>query len=160
MDENESRKYVGDPYYNHLKYRFRYKDRVQFGVTAEKDAGEQFWGEHHKGYDFFSAHLELRNVGKIKTLVLGDFRANFGQGLVMRTDFSMGKSSYVMQVTPKSNGLKKFSSTSETDFLRGAGATFRFGKVDVTAFYSNRIIDGDTLNGQFRVSMKADCTGR
>lgn len=148
-DENESRKYVGDPYYNHLKYRFRYKDRVQFGVTAEKDAGEQFWGEHHKGYDFFSAHLELRNVGKIKTLVLGDFRANFGQGLVMRTDFSMGKSSYVMQVTPKSNGLKKFSSTSETDFLRGAGATFRFGKVDVTAFYSNRMIDGDTLNGQF-----------
>ena len=48
-DENESRKYVGDPYYNHLKYRFRYKDRVQFGVTAEKDVGEQFWGEHHKG---------------------------------------------------------------------------------------------------------------
>lgn len=54
-----------------------------------------------------------------------------------------------MQVTPKSNGLKKFSSTSETDFLRGAGATLRLGKVDITAFYSNRMIDGDTVNGQF-----------
>ena len=147
--EDGTRKYVGNPYYNHLKYRFRYRDKIQFGITSEKDAGEQFWGEHNKGYDFYSAHLELRNFGKIKTLVLGDYRANFGLGLVMRTDFSMGKSSYVMQVSPKSNGLKKFSSTSETDFFRGAGATVRLGKLDITAFYSNRMIDGDTINGQF-----------
>lgn len=147
--EKNSRKYIGDPFYNHLKYRFRYKDRIQFGITAEKDAGEQFWGNKNKGYDFYSAHLELRNFGKIKTLVLGDYRANIGQGLVMRTDFSMGKSSYVMQVSPRGSGLKKYSSTAETGFMRGVGATVRLGKVDLTAFYSSRMIDGDTVNGTF-----------
>ncbi len=149
--EANSKKYLGDPFYNHLKYRFRYRDKVQFGITTEKDPGEQFWGKHNKGYDFYSAFFELKNVGRLKTLVLGDFRANFGQGLVMRTDFSMGKSAYVMQVTPRSTGLKKFSSTAEYDIFRGAGATINLGKLDVTAFYSRKRIDADTdtINGTF-----------
>ncbi len=147
--EINSKKYLGDPFYNHLKYRFRYRDKVQFGITAEKDAGEQFWGEHNKGYDFYSAFFELKNFGRLKTLVLGDYRANFGQGLVMRTDFSMGKSSHVMQVTPRSTGLKKFSSTAEYDIFRGVGATVNFGKLDLTAFYSRKRVDGDTINGSF-----------
>ncbi|NLO71437.1 MAG: helix-hairpin-helix domain-containing protein [Porphyromonadaceae bacterium] len=154
-EEKNARKYVGDPFYNHLKYRFRYRDRVAFGVTAEKDAGEQFWGEYNKGYDFYSAHLELKNFGKLKTLVLGDFRANFGQGLVMRTDFSMGKSSYVLQVNPRTSGLKKYTSTDEYNFFRGAGGTVNLGKFDISAFYSNKQIDGDTVNGVF-ASIKSD----
>ena len=153
--EKNARKYVGDPFYNHIKYRFRYRDRVAFGITTEKDAGEQFWGEHNKGYDFYSAHFELKNFGRMKTLVLGDYRANFGQGLVMRTDFSMGKSSYVLQVNPRSNGLKKFTGTDEYNFFRGAGATVNFGRLDLTAFYSNKMIDGDTIGGQF-ASIKVD----
>ena len=152
--EKNMRKYVGDPYYNHLKYRFRYKDRVQFGITTEKDAGEQFWGEHNKGYDFYSAYLEMRNLGKIKTLVVGDFRANFAQGLVLRTDFSMGKSSYVMQVSPRSTGLKKFSSTAEYDIFRGAGTTINLGRLKVSAFYSRKRIDGDTASGEFTSIIK------
>ena len=88
-------KYLGDPFYTNLKYRFQYRDRIQAGITAEKDAGEQFHGQYHKGYDFYSGYVELKNIKKFKTLVLGDFRANFGQGLVLRTDFSMGKSSCI-----------------------------------------------------------------
>lgn len=154
-EEKNARKYVGDPFYNHIKYRFRYRDRIAFGVTAEKDAGEQFWGDHNKGYDFYSAHVELKNFGKLKTLVLGDYRANFGQGLVLRTDFSMGKSSYVMQVNPRSSGLKKYTSTDEYNFFRGAGATVSLGNLDITGFYSNKLIDGDTIGGQF-ASVKID----
>ena len=154
-EEKNARKYVGDPFYNHIKYRFRYRDRIAFGVTAEKDAGEQFWGDHNKGYDFYSAHVELKNFGKLKTLVLGDYRANFGLGLVLRTDFSMGKSSYVMQVNPRSSGLKKYTSTDEYNFFRGAGATVSLGNLDITGFYSNKLIDGDTIGGQF-ASVKID----
>lgn len=154
-EEKNARKYVGDPFYNHIKYRFRYRDRIAFGVTAEKDAGEQFWGDHNKGYDFYSAHVELKNFGKLKTLVLGDYRANFGQGLVLRTDFSMGKSSYVMQVNPRSSGLKKYTSTDEYNFFRGAGATVSLGNLDITGFYSSKLIDGDTIGGQF-ASVKID----
>lgn len=154
-EEKNAKKYVGDPFYNHIKYRFRYRDRVAFGVTAEKDAGEQFWGEHNKGYDFYSAHVELKNFGKLKSFVLGDYKANFGQGLVVRTDFSMGKSSYVLQVNPRSRGLKKYTSTNEYNFFRGVGATVSLGGLDITGFYSYKKIDGDTIDGQF-ASIKID----
>ena len=152
--ETNSKHYLGNSFYHSLRYNFHFKDRIQFGFTAEKDAGEQFWGTAHKGYDFYSFHAQLNNVGKFKTLVAGDFRANFGQGLVLHPEFGMGKSSYVLNVTPRNSGLKKFSSTDESNFFRGAGATVRLGKFDLSAFYSNKMIDGDTVNGTFQTIIK------
>lgn len=151
--ENSSH-YLGNELYNSIKYRFHYKDRIQLGFSAEKDAGEQFWGTTHKGYDFYSFHAQLNDFGKFKTIVVGDFRANFGQGLVLHPEFSTGKSSYVLNVTPRSSGLKKFSSTDEYNFFRGGGATMHIGKVELSAFYSNKMIDGDTVNGTFTSIIK------
>lgn len=147
--EDGSKKYRGNNLYNSLKYRYNYKNNLQIGITAEKDAGEQFWGEHHKGYDFYSAYVQINNLGPIKSAVLGDYRINFGQGLVVRTDFSMGKSSYVLNVLPRNSGIKKYSSTNEADYFRGFAAAFDLGKFELTAFYSNKMIDGDTVNGTF-----------
>jgi hypothetical protein len=147
--EVNSKNYLGNQLYNSIKYRFHYKDRVQIGFAAEKDAGESFWGTAHKGYDFYSGSVQLKDFGKFRSIVAGDFRANFGLGLVLHPEFGMGKSSYVLNVTPRNSGLKKYSSTDEYNFFRGAGATFRLGKVDVSAFYSNKMIDGDTLYGVF-----------
>ena len=129
-DEN-AKKYIGDSFYHSLKYRFHYKDRVQVGVTAEKDAGEQFIGKTHTGYDFYSITAQLKDFGKFKSIVVGDYRANFGQGLVLRSDFGMGKSSYVLNVIPRNSGLKKYSSTDENNFFRGVGATVRLGKFEI-----------------------------
>ena len=147
--QTNSGNYLGNELYNSVKYRFHYKDRIEAGVNAEKDAGEQFWGKVHKGYDFYSFHAQLNNFGRFKTIVLGDFRANFGQGLVLHPEFSMGKTSYVLNVTPRNSGLRKYSSSDESNFFRGGGATVQWGKFDLSAFYSNRMIDGDTVNGTF-----------
>ncbi len=149
-----SKLYLGNELYNSLKYRFHYKDRIQVGFSGEKDAGEQFWGATNKGYDFYSFHAQLNNFGKFRTIVLGDFRANFGQGLVLHPEFGMGKSSYVLNVTPRSSGLKRYSSTDEYNFFRGGGVTLKLGKFDVSAFYSNKMIDGDTVNGTFSTIIK------
>jgi hypothetical protein len=153
--QNPNKQYLGDPFYTSLKYQFRYRDKIQFGLTAEKDAGEQFWGDKNKGYDFYSGYLQLNDFGRFKTIVVGDYRANFGQGLVMRNEYSFGKSSLVLNVTPRNSGLKKSSSTDEYNFLRGAGTTVSLGKFDITAFYSYRKLDADTAEGQF-TSIKKD----
>ena len=151
---NTGNNYLGNQLYNSLKYRFRFKDRILAGVTAEKDAGEQFWGNAHKGYDFYSFHAQFNNFGKFKTIVLGDFMANFGQGLVLHSEFGISKSSYVLNVTPRNSGLRKYSSSNESNFFRGGGATVQLGKFDLSAFYSNKKIDGDTVHGTFPAIIK------
>lgn len=147
---NQGKKYAGSPWYHSAKYRFHFKDRILAGLTCEKDAGESFFGSAHKGYDSYSGYLQINRLGIFKTIVLGDFRANFGQGLVMKSDFSMGKSSYVLNVVSRNEGLKKFSSTDEYNFFRGGGATIRLPRNwETSVFYSNKMIDADTAGGVF-----------
>lgn len=141
--------YLGNQFYNSTKYRFHYKDRIQCSFSAEKDAGEQLWGNAHKGYDFYSAALQLNNIGRFKAIVIGDFRANFGQGLVLHPDLVMGISTFVLSVSSRNSGLKKYSSTDENNFFRGGGFTYQLGKIELSTFYSNKWIDGNTLNGSF-----------
>ena len=149
QDEAESA-YLGSSLYNSVKYQYRFKDRIKVGLTMEKDAGEQFSGNMHKGYDFYSFHAQLNDIAGFKTIVVGDFRASFGQGLVLGSAFGMGKSSYVLKINTVGSGLKKYSSTNESSYFRGLGATIKFGKIDLTAFYSNRNIDADTVSGNFQ----------
>ncbi len=141
--------YFGSSVYNSLKYNFNYKNAIRFGLTMEKDPGEAFWSNAHKGYDFYSFHFQANNIGKLKNLVLGDYRASFGQGLVFNSGFGSSKSSYVLNVVSRDNGLKKFSSTDENNYFRGIGTTFNIGKTEVTGFYSTKTSDADTANNQF-----------
>lgn len=84
--------YLGPAMYHSLRYGYRYGDYLQMGITAEKDAGEPFFALHNeKGYDYYSIYFLLRNLGKLKTLALGNYRLSFGQGLVVSTDFRLGK---------------------------------------------------------------------
>ena len=61
--EAADKRYLGDPGYYSLKYSFRYKDKIDAGLIGETDAGEQFWGQYHKGFDFYSGYLQLANFG-------------------------------------------------------------------------------------------------
>jgi len=152
-DENGVTRYAGSPIYHSLRYQFQYRNRILFGITAEKDAGEQFLADR-KGYDFFSAYIQLNEIGRFKTITLGDFRANFGEGLVMRQNFRMGKSAQALNISRTRAGLRKSTSTDEYNFLRGIGATMSFGNFDVTAFYSNKKISADTTGGTFPTIVK------
>ena len=153
--ENPNKRYLGDPFYTSLKYRLKSSDKLQLGLTAEKDAGDPFYGRYNVGYDFYSGFIQLNNLWKFSTIVLGDYRANFGQGLVMQQDMNPGKSSLVTNVTTRSQGLKRHASTDEYNFLRGVGATVALGDFKVSAFYSVRMMDADTTGVGFS-SFKTD----
>jgi len=143
------KKYVGDPFYQSLKYNFRYKDRIEAGLVGEKDPGEQLWGRYHKGFDYYSAYLQLTNVGVFKSLVVGNFKANFGEGLVIHPELTYSKSGDVMNVQPHNAGISKSSSTNEYNYMRGIGTTLKFGNLEASAFYSFRYIDGDSTGSSF-----------
>lgn len=147
--------YLGEPFYNSLRYSFTFEETIQAGIVTEKDAGEPFLRASHKGYDYYSAHLLLRNIGRLKTLALGDYKASFGQGLVLSHDFTPGRSVMVTRAERRNNGFRRHYSTNETDFFRGVAATANFNKIDISLFYSRRKLDGRVEGEEIR-SFKTD----
>ena len=142
--------YLGPAVYNSVKYSFRYSDRLYAGVVAEKDAGEPFAALHNRnGYDYYSFYLLLKNCGWLKALAVGNYRLSFGQGLVISTDYLMGKTIYASSFNNRSSGIKKHSSTDEYNYFRGIAATVDLAKHwDISGFYSHRSLDGVIKAGQ------------
>ena len=138
--------YLGDPYRHWLRYQFTYHDAVKAGFVGAKDAGEPFFtGRNRWGYDHYAFYLQLRGLGRLESLCLGHYRISMGMGLVMNSDFSLGKVAMLQNLGRASTGLRAHSSRSD-NFLQGAAATLNLGKgLRLTAFGSYRAIDA-TLN--------------
>ena len=84
--------YLGNSHRTYFKYQLK-SNYLQAGFTAEKDAGENFLGSNQPyGFDFYSAHIQAKKIGQIKNVIIGDYQMNFGQGLVMQSGMSFGKS--------------------------------------------------------------------
>ncbi len=139
-----STSYYGPAMYQSVKYMFKYRDKISFGLVGEKDEGEPFAAMRSKaGYDFYSAHLLIKDFHLLKTFVVGDYKLNFGEGLVVNNDFCIGKSSYVFSSPFIKDAITKHSSTGESNFFRGVAATVKLGDWLVSPFYSNMMIDGN-----------------
>lgn len=157
LQENPNKKYTGDPFYQNIRYKFQYGDRIFFGFVAEKDAGEPFFSKYNrKGYDFYSAGLFLKDVWHFKALALGNYKASFGYGLVMNMGFSMGKASSLSAMNRSGKGISKYTSTNESDYLQGIGIVYGIGKRwELSAFYSFRRQDARVENSFIR-TLKTD----
>lgn len=155
LEKYPNRKYLGEPFYHSLRYSYSFDDRLQAGFVGEKDAGEPFWNSHHKGYDYYSAHLLIKDIGWLKSLALGDYKMSFGQGLVVSNDFTPSRSAIVAQAERRSYGFRRHFSTNEADFFRGAAATIQVKNMSVSLFYSYRKMDAGVDSNVF-TSLKTD----
>lgn len=156
LQQYPNRKYLGEPFYHSLRYSYAFDERILFGLVAEKDAGEPFWNEYHKGYDYYSTHLFLKDMNKwLKSLAVGDYKISFGQGLVISNDFSPSRNALVSQAERRTNGFRRHFSTNENDFFRGAAATVNWKKLDISLFYSYRKLDA-SVDSTIVTSFKTD----
>jgi DNA uptake protein and related DNA-binding proteins len=136
--------YLGSPDRLLVKGKMELPHRTTLGFTAEKDPGEQFFnGDNPNGFDFYSGYIATTQLGKIKQLVIGDYSANFGQGLVLWTGYSMGKSSLVVDPRRRSKEISPYSSTDENRYFRGIATTAIFGNTTITGFASHKKLDGN-----------------
>jgi hypothetical protein len=145
LEENPNARYLGSPDKLYARYRYRYDDRISFGFTAEKDNGEEFFrGSQPNGFDFYSGHVYLKDFGKVKQLAIGDYQAQFGQGLTFWSGLGFNrKSSFTLSTAQAGRGLTPYTSINENLFLRGGAVTLGHGKFEFTAFYSGKRIDGN-----------------
>ncbi|MEX1189367.1 MAG: helix-hairpin-helix domain-containing protein [Bacteroidia bacterium] len=144
LQNNPNSRFLGSPQRVFTRYRFRYGTHVSAGITAEKDAGEEFFrGTQKQGFDFMTAHFALRNIGKLKSVNIGDYQAQFGQGLTFWSGFAFGKTADAMNIKRTGQGLRPYTSVNENLFLRGIGTTWILGSFEVTAFGSDKKVNSN-----------------
>lgn len=149
--------YPGSPQRYFFRYKYQFKNLLQYGIVADKDAGEElFKGSQKKGFDFYSAHLFARNIGIIKALAIGDFTVNMGQGLTQWQSLAFKKSADVVNIKRQLSVLRPYNSAGEINFHRGLGITVGKKQFEATGFVSYRNVDAnfvaDTLNNEDFIS--------
>ncbi len=145
-EDPEANRYLGDPNQLYIRYRHTYSNKLSYGITAEKDRGEEFFsGSNSQGFDYYSAHLFLRdNKEWLPALALGDYNISLGQGLILFSGFGGGKSSFATQVKRSGRTLQPYASVNEALFMRGAGVSVApTDQLEITAFASFRNRDGN-----------------
>ena len=150
--------YPGSPQRLLIRYKYVYKNLLQYGIVAEKDPGEQFFkGNQQSGFDFYSAHIFIRSLGIIKSLALGDFTVNMGQGLTQWQSLAFKKGPDIAGTKRQSSVLRPYNSAGEINFHRGIGITIGRNNWEATVFGSYRKLDAnfiaaDTLTNEDIIS--------
>ena len=144
--------YLGGPERMYTRLSLYGARHVSANLTLDKDPGEAFrWhpATQTYGYDFLSAHVALRDVGRIRMLVAGDFTANFGQGLVLSSGSVFGKGGNPLRpAAHRDGGLRPYRSSDEFHFFRGVGTTVALTpSLTATLFGSHRRLDGSVEDG-------------
>lgn len=133
--------YQGSSYGLLMRYKYHYKNLLQYGFTGDKDAGEGFFrGVQKYGFDFYSFQLFVRKLRLLKALAIGDYSISMGQGLIQWQGMAFKKSADAMAIKRQSPVLRPYSSSDEYDFLRGIGFTLQKQRWELTAFASSKKI--------------------
>lgn len=148
-DSNKTKNnyYLGSPQKYYFKYQYRYSDHIRAGLTTEKDAGEEFFtGSNPLGFDLYSGFYEIKKIKRIHHIIIGDYYFNCGQGLVLWPGYSIGKSSFVLNIANNNKGLSPKTSANENLFLRGLAGTFKNRSFLYTVYLSSKNIDANVIS--------------
>lgn len=160
--------YSGSP--ARLQFRYDYSNSNHFGfrIAGEKDAGEQFFrGEQKYGFDHYSGSVYVKNLKWLKYAVLGDYRLNFGQGLVLGSSMMSGKGGGVSTLRRFTDGIRAVATTNEGELFRGGAFTLGNAQWSGTGFAgavteTNRTAFGGALyhrRARFTVGGQFVCLG-
>ncbi|MBI2259555.1 MAG: hypothetical protein HYU67_11765 [Flavobacteriia bacterium] len=146
IKENSNSYYWGDPNRYYSRLRFSYRNNLSFGITAEKDPGEEFFkGTQSKGFDFYSFHFYYKGGKYLKSVSIGDYQLQIGQGLNLWSGYAFGKTADVTNIKKNAIGFKPYTSVDENRFLRGAAVELGYKKMSLILFASNKKVSGTTI---------------
>lgn len=165
-DESEdyalSHEFLGRNFAHTLRYRYSWHQRVMYSATVQQDVGEPFGSYGARTWDFGSLSFYYRSdpmkergtTFQRYEVVAGDYKAAFGQGLLLGYGGWNVRSSSMTGLRKETTRLRPHTGTDESRFLRGAAATFRMGRAGqwaLTALGSWRQLDG-TVKGAVKTN--------
>ncbi len=156
-------KFEGDPYQYNFRLKFVNPGHTSLGLTIQKDPGELLFRTDslYTGPDFYSFHYYIQNQGIVKQLALGDYKLQFGQGLLLGAGFLAGKNASSITSIQTTLKIQPYTSLTEFRFFRGAGTTLQLAtNWELSLFYSNKKKDASIFeqdNNKFSfTSLKTD----
>jgi len=112
------------------KLRSRLGERVKFGLSMERDAGER------KRTDLLKGYIGFYDLGPLARFFLGNYRVTLGQGIVMDSGESgLGESPF--RRIDRTVGLFGDLTSSEAFTLRGVALQGSLGRFQPLLFYSH-----------------------
>lgn len=136
INDSNKNKFQGSPISSSMRYKGKIGNFLTIGINTEKDDGETLKN------GFLSGFAMLKGLGRIKSIIIGDFQASFGQGLTFGSGLAFGKSPNVLGSVRFQNGIRISRSFNENQFLRGVGLqTSLIKNMELTVFYSKNNID-------------------
>ncbi len=146
-DSAGNTRYLGSPMRVFFRYKYVYKNNMQFGIVGDKDAGEQFGkGAQKNGFDFYSMHFFARNLGVVKRIAIGDYTVNMGQGLLTYQSLAFRKSVDVLNVKRQTEIFRPYNSAGEFNFHRGAAITVGVKNWYLSAFVNKRKVSATAVS--------------
>ena len=136
---NENQDTLRNQYKQLINYRFNFRNILQWGITAEKDAGEKSFSDH------YSMFASISQKGILKNMVMGDYTVNMGQGLIRWQGYALGRSSNMMSCFRQGALFRPHTGTDENRFCRGIAVQFQKNAIELAAFLSNKKIDANII---------------
>jgi hypothetical protein len=156
--------YHGNDGRYYSRFRYTYRTNISVGLTGEKDSGEEFFkGSQKNGFDFYSAHAFYKGGKYLKSVAVGDYLVQIGQGLNVFSGYAFGKTPDIFTSKRTSNLLRPYTSVDENRFFRGGAAVLGYKNFTWLNFYSQKRIDGagvaDSLSDDLEFITTIDASG-
>lgn len=151
MDKAPANYFLGSPWSQTVRYRFSAGRMLRFGFTAQKDEGEPFGSRGNYPYDFLSFHFMFRPQGTAWTFAAGDYRVHFADGLIVGSNALItGGRQVVEQMPAVRSRLTAAMGANEANYLRGAAARYKRGRIEALAFAAINRVDARVEDGEIR----------
>lgn len=138
-NNNKAKQYIGSPDALSIIYRYRQDKTFSLALGAQKDAYEPWHLGKHKGFDSYHGHIALRNSGIIQHLIIGQYRASWGEGLILNQGFQLRSTLYGR----RSQGVRPVFGLSEYGISQGIALDISLSKqFSLSTLASWRRIDG------------------
>lgn len=146
---DNNRVFLGQPVGGILRYRYRWRRNLRYGLTLQHDRGEPFAARGNIPFDYTSAYFWSRSNDERTDIIFGDYRLSWGQGLVMGHRF-MNSFGTILDAPRRTGSIfAPHTSGEENNFLRGGAILWRVGSWRLAGFASYRTLDarieGDTV---------------
>lgn len=148
--------YLGNPWQTFVKLKVQAGTKAFMNFSMEEDAGERFFCTNKGISDYTSASIELRNMKIFDKIIVGDYHASFGQGLVMG-GYNLGKTSCISGDMFSYDGITRHSSTSEYGYHRGCGIMLSpIDKLQISTCGAIQKLDATLSDSATITSLKTD----